>query len=223
MTTLLHIDSSSSFLPSKSRQIAAQFREVWDAKTPDSTVIYRDLAVDPVPHLSIAATKVLAFPAETPEEEANLQRQDALIEELMSADEMLISAPMYNWSIPSTLKAWFDQTLVMGKTLPYDPSTNPLLGRPATVVLAYGGDYAPNSPDAVMDLCGPYLRLVLEKVLGYDLRIITVQQTLAPFTTDDDTVRRACEALFTEAVDEARARAEETSIIHARQAQLQNS
>lgn len=221
MPKLLHIDSSSSFLPSKSRQIAAQFREVWDAHNPSGKVTYRDLAIDPVPHLSVPDTKVLAFPAETSEEQASLERQNGLIDEIMSADELLISAPMYNWGIPSSLKAWFDQTLVMGKTLPYDPSTNPLLGRPATVVLAYGGDYAPESPEGAMDLCGPYLSLVLEKVLGYDLKIIAVQQTLAPFTTDDENVHRACDELFTTAAKQARERAVETSQAYASRVVLQ--
>lgn len=214
MATLLHIDTSSSFLPSKSRQLAAQFREVWDEANPDGTVTYRDLAADPVPHLSPTDTKVLAFPPETPQEEACLDRQTTLIEEILTSQEVLISAPMYNWGIPSTLKAWFDQTLVMGKTLPLDPENNPLSGRPATVVLAYGGDYAPSSPDVAMDMCGPYLQTVLGTVLGYDLSIITVHQTLAPFTTEDEDVHRQAEQLLTTAEDQVRSRAAETSRTH---------
>lgn len=71
---------------------------------------------------------------------------------------------MYNWTIPSNLKAWFDQSLVLGRTLPFDPSMNPLASRPATLLLAFGGDYGTESPDADMNHCTPYLRTVVDSL-----------------------------------------------------------
>ncbi|MGO1057029.1 FMN-dependent NADH-azoreductase [Crossiella sp. CA198] len=184
MAKLLHIDSSSS-VHSVSRKLAAEFRAVWEKEHPEGTVAYRDLAADPVPHPDHDAVLTLMSPPRTERQQAAATLHEELVAELLAADALLISAPMYNWTIPSTLKAWLDQSLVLGRTLPFDPSHQPLGGRPATVLLAYGGSYGADSPDADMDHCAPYLRTVLGKVLGYELELITVEHTLAAFTAKD--------------------------------------
>ncbi|MFC4612647.1 FMN-dependent NADH-azoreductase [Streptomyces maoxianensis] len=184
MANLLHIDSSPS-LYSVSRKLAGSFREVWGKEQPHATVAYRDLVAAPVPHLDGDGVVTLLNEPETDSQRAAAALHDELVEEILSADALLISAPMHNWTIPSHLKAWLDQSLLMGRTLPYDPSVNPLAGRPATVLLAYGGDYGAGSPDHAMDHCAPYLRTVLEKVLGYQLEIITASYTVTPYTSQD--------------------------------------
>ncbi|MCO1576060.1 NAD(P)H-dependent oxidoreductase [Crossiella sp. SN42] len=168
-----------------SRTLAAAFRTVWDKEHPDGTVTYRDLAAEPVPHLDLDAVITLMAPPSTENQQAAAALHEQLVAEILAADALLISAPMYNWTIPSTLKAWLDQSLVLGRTLPYDPSHKPLGGRPATVVLAYGGNYGEGAPDAGMDHCAPYLRTVLDKVLGYELELVIAQHTLAAFTAQD--------------------------------------
>lgn len=184
MTHLLHIDSSSS-VPSVSRHLATRFREAWDESRPDATVTYRDLAAEPVPHIDTDGIFTLAAEPQTDGQRAAAALQGELIEEILEADALLLSAPMYNWTIPSNLKAWLDQALILGRTLPYVPGAGPLTGRPATVVLAYGGDYGAGSPNCDMDHCGPYLRTVLGKVLGYQVELIIASHTVLPYTTDD--------------------------------------
>ncbi|MFC8870965.1 FMN-dependent NADH-azoreductase [Streptomyces sp. NPDC057148] len=184
MARLLHIDSSPSPY-SVSRRLAGRFRETWNKELPDADVTHRDVVATPLPHLDADGVHTLLNAPETEGQRVAAALHDELVEEVMSADALLISAPMHNWTIPSHLKAWFDQSLLLGRTLPYDPSVNPLAGRPATVVLAYGGDYGPASPDYAMDHCAPYLRTVLSHVLGYELEILIASHTVAPFTSQD--------------------------------------
>lgn len=184
MTRLLHLDTSPSPY-SVSRKLATSFREVWDKEQPNTDPVYRDLAKNPVPHLDTDAFFTLMEEPQTERQKEASKLHDELVTEILSADALLISAPMHNWNIPSNLKAWLDQSLILGRTLPFDPSVKPLGGRPATVLLAYGGDYGADSPDADMDHCGWYLRIVLERVLGYELEIITASHTLAPYVSQD--------------------------------------
>ena len=147
MSHLLHIDSSATPY-SVSRDLAESFRKVWAEQNPDGTVTYRDLAAEPVPHLNQAAVAAGFIPpaAHNLEQQAAMLLRDELIEELIAADTVLVSTPMYNWTIPSNLKAWIDQVLVNDRTITFDGSPGPLAGKPATIVASYGGGYTPNSP-----------------------------------------------------------------------------
>ncbi|GHE68969.1 hypothetical protein GCM10014715_23470 [Streptomyces spiralis] len=125
MATLLHIDSS--LFPgeaSSSRSVTAAFRKSWEEQHPEGTVIYRDLAAAPVPHITADAWSAgYAAPSErTPEQSAAFAARVKLIEELEQANAVLIGAPMYNFSIPSTLKAWLDSVLLLGRTAGETPS-----------------------------------------------------------------------------------------------------
>src|SRR5687767_6524056 len=103
MATLLHIDSSVwPREASASRDVAASFRETWEAEHPEGTVIYRDLATSPLPHLDTTAAAAGFTPADqrTPEQAAAFALRDELAGELERADAVLIGAPMYNFSIP---------------------------------------------------------------------------------------------------------------------------
>src|SRR5690349_19822924 len=124
MATLLHIDSS--VFPgeaSSSRSVTDAFRRAWEEQHPQGTVIYRDLAAAPVPHITADAWSAgYAAPCEhTPEQSAAFAARVKLIEELEQADAVLIGAPMYNYSIPSTLKAWLDNVLLLGRTAARPP------------------------------------------------------------------------------------------------------
>ncbi|MFH8738819.1 MULTISPECIES: FMN-dependent NADH-azoreductase [unclassified Streptomyces] len=180
MATLLHIDSS--VLPgevSSSRSVTAAFRKTWEEQHPEGTVIYRDLAANPVPHITADAWSAgyVAPSARTPEQSAAFAARVKLIEELEEADAVLIGAPMYNFSIPSTLKAWLDSVLLLGRTAGEAPSAQ---GTPVVVVASRGGSYAPGTPREGFEFVQNYLEAVLKGTLGLDLDFIVPELTMAP-------------------------------------------
>src|SRR5215213_5866973 len=105
IVNLLHIDSSLGAEKSVSRQVTAAFAEQWRKAHPDGGYTYRDLAADPLPHLD---------PASLAARDAAGDRafETGLVEELKAADTVLLGVPMYNFSVPSTFKAWLDWILV---------------------------------------------------------------------------------------------------------------
>ncbi|AQW50468.1 FMN-dependent NADH-azoreductase [Streptomyces violaceusniger] len=180
MVTLLHIDSS--VLPgeaSSSRSVAAAFRKAWEEQHPEGTVIYRDLAANPVPYMTATAWSAgYTAPAErTPEQSVAFAVREKLMEELEQADAVLIGAPMHNFSIPSTLKAWLDNVLLLGRTAGESPSAE---GTPVVVVASRGGSYAPGTPREGFDFVQNYLEAVLKRTLGLDLDFIVPELTMAP-------------------------------------------
>jgi FMN-dependent NADH-azoreductase len=180
MATLLHIDSSVfSGAASASRLVTEAFRKAWEEQQPGGTVIYRDLNVNPVPHIS-ADAHIAAFtdPAtHTPEQAAAFAGRVALIEELEQVDAVLIGAPMYNFSIPSTLKAWLDNVALMGRTVGENPSAK---GTPVTVVASRGGSYAPGTPREGFEYVQTYLQAILGDAFGFELDFIVPELTMAP-------------------------------------------
>ncbi|MGH6653968.1 MAG: FMN-dependent NADH-azoreductase [Actinocrinis sp.] len=183
MAHLLHVDSSALSAGSVSKQIADTFRKTWQQAHPGGVVTYRDLGLNPVPPLleqSILASFTPAGQRTAEQVEAFAQRA-RLVEEVVSADAYLITMPMYNWGVPSTFKAWLDQIILNGATIGNDGS-KPLAGRPAAVVLAYGGGYDPGTPREGWDFVQPYLETVLGKAMGLDLTFIKAQLTLAEST-----------------------------------------
>ncbi|MET3935648.1 NAD(P)H-dependent oxidoreductase [Arthrobacter sp. OAP107] len=180
MATLLHIDSSVFYgEASSSRSVTAAFRKTWEERHPEGTVIYHDLAANPVPHITADAWSAgNAAPNEhTPEQTAAFAARVKLIEELEKADAVLIGAPMYNFSIPSTLKAWLDSVLLLGRTAGATPSAQ---GVPAVVVASRGGSYAPGTPREGYEFVQNYLEAVLTGTLGLDLHFIVPELTMAP-------------------------------------------
>ncbi|GAB2862653.1 NAD(P)H-dependent oxidoreductase [Actinocorallia aurea] len=181
MPHLLHLDTSPSET-SVSRELARTFRAAWAEANPEGTITYRDLASTPVPHLAAAGvTAGFTPPAfHSPAEKEATALREELITELLAADTVLVSTPMYNWSVPSTLKAWIDQVLVNDRTLSFDGSPGPLAGRPATVLASYGGGYMPGAPRENANHCGPYLETVFGLGLGMETEIIAAHLSLAP-------------------------------------------
>ncbi|AEY93567.1 putative acyl carrier protein phosphodiesterase [Streptomyces hygroscopicus subsp. jinggangensis 5008] len=180
MPTLLHIDSSVfSTEASASRAVTETFRKHWEEQHPDGTVIYRDLAAEPVPHLSAQAHVAGFVPpsAHSPEQAAAFAERVKLIEELEQADAVLIGAPMYNYTIPSTLKAWLDNVILFGRTA---GETQSAKGTPVTVVASRGGSYAPGTPREGYEYVQNYLTAVLADGLGLDLDFIVPELTMAP-------------------------------------------
>ncbi|WP_153159572.1 FMN-dependent NADH-azoreductase [Zoogloea sp. 1C4] len=152
MTTLLKINASLFSNQGQSSQLADRFVAAYVAAHPGATVIDRDLAANPVPHLD--AERFLSFLAK-PEARSEAQQavvafSDALIDELRRADQIVIGLPMYNFGVPSTLKAYFDHIARAGVTFRYTENgpEGLLTGKKATVLAARGGKYAGTPKDS---------------------------------------------------------------------------
>lgn len=146
MKTLLQINASLFSDQGQSSVLAGQFVSKWQLANPDGRVIVRDLAANSIPHLS--AERFQSFL--TPEKErsvlqaAMVAESDELIEELRHADVVVIGLPMYNFGIPSTLKAWIDHIARVGQTFKYTENgpVGLLEDRPVYLFAARGGLYA---------------------------------------------------------------------------------
>ena len=161
MSRILVIESSARQQGSISRQLTEQFITQWRQTHPADEVQVRDLAAEPVPHLDADLLGGWMKPLEqqSDAEKAAAHRSDLLTEELLAADVLVLAAPMYNFAIPSTLKAWLDHVLRAGKTFKYS-ETGPqglLTGKCAYVLTARGGIYA----GGTLDHQEPYLRQAL--------------------------------------------------------------
>ncbi|MFG2553754.1 FMN-dependent NADH-azoreductase [Streptomyces sp. NPDC048581] len=209
MATLLHIDSS--VFPtdaSSSRAVTDAFRRTWQEQHPEGTVIHRDLATNPVAHITAHAhTAGFSDPAtHSPEQAAAYAQRLKLIEELERADAVLIGAPMYNLAIPSTLKAWLDNVVLMGRTAGNAQSVK---GTPVTVVASRGGAYGPGTPREGYEYVQNYLSAILTDFLGADLEFIVPELTMAPVNPDMADLVPLFEASRERALDEAATKAKQ--------------
>lgn len=172
MSRVLIIESSARQQDSVSRQLTGDFIEQWQAAHPADSISVRDLAVNPVPHLDANLLGGWMKPQEqrSSDELQALARSNELTDEVLAADVLVLAAPMYNFAIPSTLKAWLDHVLRAGITFKYTP-TGPqglLTGKRAFVLTARGGIHA----GAVTDHQEPYLRQVLGFIGIHDVTFI---------------------------------------------------
>ena len=160
---LLQIDSSAR-TSSVTRRLTAKFAEDWKKNHPDGEVIRRDLSVTAFPLITDDwGATYLEGSKLTPTQRSYLSTSDELIEELEAADTVVIGAPMYNFSIPSLLKAWIDQIVRIGKTLGYGPNgpQGLLQNKKVVIITARGGAYEKGTPKEAFDFQEPYLRHIL--------------------------------------------------------------
>lgn len=143
--TILHLDSSITGENSVSRILSQSIVQRLVGAAPGTTVIHRDLVANPVDHLTLGA-----------------YADSSLLEEFQAADTVVIGAPMYNFSLPSQLKAWLDRILVAGQTFRYTPTGPEGLagGKRVIIGLARGGFYGADTPAAAMEHLETYLRAV---------------------------------------------------------------
>lgn len=176
---LLHLDSSVLGAYSVSRQLSAEIvaREV--ALHPGIDVIYRDLAADSALHLSGAHLAAWQGGAvEDPALVADLAKGGAYMEELIAADILVIGAPMYNFSIPTQLKAWIDRVAVAGKTFRYGANgPEGLLSKTKKVFIAAsrGSVYAAGSPAAALEHHDSYLAGLLTFLGISDITVVRAE------------------------------------------------
>ena len=172
MSQILVIESSARKQGSVSRQLTEQFIAHWQAAHPGDQIKVRDLAVDQVPHLDGNLLGGWMTPAEqqSEAERAALALSNTLTDELLAADVLVLAAPMYNFAIPSTLKAWLDHVLRAGVTFKYGEQgpEGLLQGKRAFVLTARGGVYAGTG----LDHQEPYLRQALGFIGIEDVQFI---------------------------------------------------
>ena len=150
--TILHIDTSISGENSASRVITKSIVDQLRAGDPDAAVVTRDLVTDPLPHLTLEAFS-----------------DTSVLDEFFAADTIVIGAPMYNFSLPTQLKAWIDRILIAGKTFRYtaDGPEGLVDGKRVIIALARGGIYSEGSPAAALEHLESYLRGVFN-FIGID-------------------------------------------------------
>ena len=199
MRNLLLITSSLFGDQSKSAQIANEFVDAWRRAHPDTVIARRELTPASMPHLSFDALSALMTPAErrTAEQAESVAFGDRLIEELEAADTIVLAVPMYNFSIPSTLKAWIDHVARAGRTFRYTAAgpEGLLKGKKVFVVTGRGGFYVDNSSAKMLDFQEPYLRGVLGFLGLGDVNFIHVEGLKISAETAEQGIARARDAI----------------------------
>jgi len=150
MTTILQLNNSVFGDEGKSSGLADSFVEELRDRYTDARVIRRDLSMDPVPHLTAECFSAAITPQEerTPEQAQAANMADTLVNELMEADVLVIGSPTYNFSIASSLKAWFDHVARAGTTFRYtENGPEGLLSTKAYVFISSGGFYQGTDTD----------------------------------------------------------------------------
>jgi FMN-dependent NADH-azoreductase len=164
MKTLLQINASMFANGGQSTQLADAFVAKWRASHPGARVIVRDLAAEPVPHLTAERFGALVAKAEerTTEQRAVAKFSDTLIDELRRADVIVLGLPLYNFGVPSTLKAYFDHVARAGLTFSYTANgpVGLLTGKEAYVLAARGGVYAGTPLDTQTSYVRDFLRFI---------------------------------------------------------------
>jgi FMN-dependent NADH-azoreductase len=165
MTKVLYVTSSPRGEASFSNQVAARVLDEIRARDPGAEIVSRNLADDPMPHIDEDFLNVARAPggATSERQKAVLARSDALVDELIGSDIVVIAAPMINLGIPSTLKAWIDHIVRAGRTFSYTEAgvQGLVSGKKAIIVVARGGYYSGDK--RALDFQLPYL----ENVLGF--------------------------------------------------------
>jgi FMN-dependent NADH-azoreductase len=185
MTSLLFVTSSLFGKDGKSSLIAAELVDAWRQSHPGTKVAERHLDSESIPHLSGSTLGAVFAPAE---QRSDAQRKavafaDELIEEVEAADTLVLAVPMYNFSIPSTFKAWIDHITRAGRTFRYAENgpEGLLKSKKVFLIVSRGGVYTGESPAKAFDFQEPYLRWMLGFIGLSDLTFIHVEgQQISP-------------------------------------------
>lgn len=165
MTKVLYVTSSPRGEASFSNQVAARVLDEIRARDPGTEIVSRNLADDPLPHIDADFLTAARSPdgATSERQKAVLARSDALVDELIGSDIVVIAVPMINLGIPSTLKAWIDHIVRAGRTFSYtEAGVQGLVGGKKGIIVAARGGYYSGEKKA-LDFQLPYL----ESVLGF--------------------------------------------------------
>lgn len=178
MRRILIVEASPRGAESASRRLTQTLRESLRSRYPEAEFVSRDLTADPIPHLSFQTVRGI-FSKDDAEAESlrdALRLSDELTEEVLAADLLVIAAPMWNFGLPSSLKAWIDHIVRPGKTFKYLPAGVEGLAKEkkAILVLASGGVFT-EGPWKAWDTEEPYLRLILSFIGISDVQTVRAQ------------------------------------------------
>jgi len=174
---ILHIDASASdSVASHTRRLSHELVERLKAANPDATIVYRDLVANPLPHVDMTIRH--AWTAENTGDTKlaeTMSRSKALVDELKAADLVVVGSPMYNFTIPSTLKAWIDHVAIAGQTFSYTAEgPRGLLSGKVYLVLSSGGIYS-EGPFAAYDHLSTYLTAIFNFLGLLDVEVIRAE------------------------------------------------
>ncbi|HWR76817.1 MAG TPA: NAD(P)H-dependent oxidoreductase [Thiobacillus sp.] len=194
MKTVLRIDASSRTTGSQSRALGDYFERAWLNRNSGNRFVRRDIVETPIPHISSQTIAGFYTPSDqlTDDLRGATALSDKLIDELLAADVLLLTVPVYNFSTPSALKAWIDQIVRVGRTFSYDGNsfTGLVTGKRAYVICAYGASgYLGNGPLAAYDFLKPYLTQLLNFLGIQDIHFFAVEGT----TMDEHTVKASAD------------------------------
>jgi FMN-dependent NADH-azoreductase len=174
---ILHIDASASdSVASHTRRLSHELVERLKTANPDATIVYRDLVANPLPHVDMTIRH--AWTAENTGDTKlaeTMSRSKALVDELKAADLVVVGSPMYNFTIPSTLKAWIDHVAIAGQTFSYTAEgPRGLLSGKVYLVLSSGGIYS-EGPFAAYDHLSTYLTAIFNFLGVLDVEVIRAE------------------------------------------------
>lgn len=177
------VNSSTRIHASQSRAMTGFFQEIWKMNNPNDEFIFRDVGLQPIPHIDDNWIKAAFIKPEdrTIDNQKPLELSNLLVDEIKTADIYVIGVPMYNWSIPSSLKAYIDQIMRINETWKFrsgepDGDYVGLLEDKKLFVLSARGDngYASNEHNAHMNFQTTYLQTVF-KIMGVeDIKIFSI-------------------------------------------------
>jgi len=183
MKQILIIEVSPRGSGSASRTVTQKLSARLGARFPEAKIVRHDLAKDQVPHLDAATLKAISSkdPAEVQANTEPARLSDELTDELLASDLLVIATPMWNFGIPSPLKAWIDHVVRPGRTFNY--AENGVVGlakdKKAILVLASGGVFS-EGPWKPWDFVEPYLRTILGFIGIQDVQTVRVEGTNVP-------------------------------------------
>lgn len=210
MNTILRVDASSRTMGSFSRDLGDYFEKVWLERNPEDWVVRRDVVAEPIEHIANQTIVGFYTPAEqfTDELRGATALSDRLIGELQKADMLLLTVPMYNFSVPSALKAWIDQIVRIERTFSYDGANFEGLvsSKSAYVFCAYGAGGYVSGPLAAANFVKPYIEFLLNFMGIQNVRFFAVEATTGEDLTvaaNAEEVKREIDETVAEAAVEA--------------------
>jgi FMN-dependent NADH-azoreductase len=187
MKKILLIDSSPRGEMSYTRKLSQAVIEKIKKKYPNSTVIHRDLTTSPLPHVDPFHLNAFFNSPEqhTEDDKRAIRDSNEIIRDLLHSDTLVIGIPMWNFSIPSVLKAWIDHLARAGKTFRYTPSgpEGLVTGKKVYLAIGSGGVYS-EGPAKNMDFVEPYMRAILGFLGMKDVSVIRVEGVAMPDLQD---------------------------------------
>ncbi len=178
MSSILLVTSSPRGAASHSSRVATELAQKLQAKAPGAKLVTRDLANNPLPHIDADYSSGIYTPVESrsPRQQSVVGVSDAIVDELLAADAVVIATGLINFNISSTLKAWVDHIARAGKTFSYgaDGPKGLVTGKKVYVVIASGGVYS-TGPAAAYDHAVPYLKTALGFLGMTDVEVIRIE------------------------------------------------